>query len=263
MRHGLPWFIVVGLLLSLIACGQPEAQVQHEAIEPSATPIPPTATATATATAIPTATPLPPTATPIPPTATPRPPTATLVPPTATPRPPTATTRPQPTATRAVAPTPLGAKPSGWKTYTSTSLPFTIYYPPDWGVDESKLSSGYVIFVAQKGYRGVLVGTTGQRTTASADELRDAYFNEVLAECVKKGIDITRDNNISGMVFKSVGATCNEANDPNLYYYYVGLGLNNNVPWRFRFYSLYSEYDSNVADYFFPMISSLNIFGNP
>ena len=130
-------------------------------------------------------------------------------------------------------------------------------------IDDSNLANGYIVFVAPQGYRGVLIGSTGQRTTASADQLRDEYFNEVLAECVKKGIDITRDNTFSNIVFKSVGATCNKANDRDLYYFYIGLGLNNSVPWRFRFYSIYSEYGQNVDDYFFPMISSLNIFGNP
>jgi hypothetical protein len=109
----------------------------------------------------------------------------------------------------------------------------------------------------------VLIGTTGKRTTASADQLRDEYFNEVLSECTKKGIDVTRDNTASNMVFKSVGATCNKANDPTLYYFYIGLGLRDQVPWRFRFYSTYSEYDQNTKDYFVPMISSLNIYGNP
>jgi hypothetical protein len=264
MRRRPSLIVVIGLLLSLLACGQPVEQVQRAALEPTATALPPTATATATATAvpIPTVTPLPPTptatapatatATPRPPTATPRPPAPTVAPTRA----PTATTRAQP-------PTPFGTRPSGWKTYTGTVLPFTLYYPPNWSVDESKLSDGYVIFLQPGEYRAVLVGTTGVRTNASADQLRDEYFNEVLADCTKKGIDVTRDNTFSNIVFKSVGATCNQPNDPDLYYFYIGLGLANNVPWRFRFYSLYEEYNQNVEDYFFPIISSLNIYANP
>lgn len=255
MRWSFVALVLIGTL-ALLGCGQPPEGIGRTSLEPTSTPVPPTATpipptATATATAT---LPPPPTATPIPPTAT------TAAPPTATPRPPTATaTRPP-----AVTPTPLGTRPAGWKVYPGTpQAPFTIYYPPNWTVDESNLSNGYVLFVDPSVYRAVLVGNTGAPTNRTADELRDQYFNEVLRDCTKKGVDVTRDNTISGLTFKSVGATCNLANDARLYYYYIGLGLYKNVPWRFRFYSIYADYGKNVDDYFLPMISSLNIYGNP
>lgn len=259
MRRMLTAFVLV-VTLFLLGCGQPTQGISQTSVEPTQTLVPPTAT------------PVPPTATSVPPTATatlPPPPTATLPPTaTATPRIPTATATatprtPTPT-TPAQPPRPLGAAPQGWKTYLGNKqAPFAIYYPPTWQVDESNLSNGYVVFNDPSVYRAVLVGTTGARTNLTADQLRDQYFNEVLQSCVNKGIDITRDNAVSGLTFKSVGATCNQANDTRLFYSYIGLGLNNNVPWRFRFYSIYGDYGKNAEDYFVPMISSLNIYANP
>jgi hypothetical protein len=68
---------LVGLCLTLVACGAPQ---------PESTPIPPTST------------PVPPTDTPVPPTDTPVPPTETPEPPTATPTPEPPTATPSPTA---------------------------------------------------------------------------------------------------------------------------------------------------------------------
>ncbi len=250
---------VLFITLLLLGCGQPTEGVGRTSVEPTQTPVPPMVTPLPpTATAIPTVTPAPlPTATPRPPTAT-----ATLRPSTVT-----ATVAPR-SSTAPTAPPqgrPIGAAPQGWKTYLGTKqLPFAIYYPPTWQVDESTISKGYVIFNdPNNDYRAVLIGTTGARTTATADQLRDQYFNEVLQSCVNKGVDVTRDNTVSGLTFKSVGATCNFANDQRLYYNYIGLGLNNNVPWRFRFYSIFGDYSKNLDDYFYPMIASLNIYANP
>jgi hypothetical protein len=137
-------------------------------------------------------------------------------------------------------------------------------------VDESHLVDGQVYFRHPSNVAiWVLIATTGQRTTRTADELRDEYYNEQFANCRAKAIDITRDNEFSGVTFKSVGATCDLAD--GLYYSYIGLGLKSGVPWRFRLNSPYGSYSrnscrcdaGNVELYFSPMLATLNIYANP
>jgi pimeloyl-ACP methyl ester carboxylesterase len=103
------------LLVVLVAgCGR---------TEPTATPVPSTATS-----APPTATPVPPTATPVPPTDTPVPPTATSIPPTDTPVPPTATAiPPSPTPS----PSPVPPSPTAAPGYVSVFEPVPCrFYKP-------------------------------------------------------------------------------------------------------------------------------------
>src|SRR3712207_8432765 len=175
----------------------------------------------------------------------------------------------RPTPTQA-APQPATAPPAGWRVYTGTRVPFVIAYPPDWSVDESSIADGLVYFRHPTDEATwVLVATTGQRTQRTADELRDAYYNEQFADCRARAIDITRDNEFSSINFKSLGTTCDL--DDGLYYSYIGLGLNNGVPWRFRLNSPYAQYsanscrcpEGNVERYFVDMLDTLNIYANP
>ena len=109
----------------------------------------------------------------------------------------------------------------------------------------------------------VLIATTGIRDpNANVDVLRDQYFKEQIKDGhPEAAIDIDRQNKFSGITFASLGATFNESSQ--LCYAYIGLGLNNQVPWRFRLNSIYGDYDDNLEAYFNDMISSLNIYANP
>lgn len=201
------------------------------------------------------------------PTATP-PPTATVLP-TATTALPTPTTAraaapnaPTPTARATTAPTVNGSVPAGWKVYDGgAKVPFVVAYPANWLIDTSQ--SGRVYFTSpENAATYFLVGTTGVKSTKTIDELRDEYFNEQFTNCKAKAVDVDRYNKFSNITFASVGTTC-DWTDGKLYYSYIGLGLSNQVPWRFRLNSLYGDYDASVADYFKPMLESLNIYGNP
>jgi len=165
---------------------------------------------------------------------------------------------------------PLEPAPAGWKTYRGTAkAPFSINYPPDWTVDESRASEGRIYFYGPgvtQPYENalwVLIATTAVRDpTGNVDVLRDSYFNsDIKGSHPEAGVDITRNNTFSGITFASIGATFNSNKD--LCYAYIGLGLKNQVPWRFRLNSLYSDYDDNLDNYFTDMISSLNIYANP
>lgn len=204
---------------------------------------------------------------------------------TASPTVPVAT--PQGTATRATAsvaagtpvpniqPTlsplvPLGARPDGWKTYAgSPRTPFSLYYPPDWTVDESRANEGRVYFYAPgvsepfEDALWVLVATTGRAEPGgNIDVLRDQYFSaEIKRAHPEAGIDVTRNNTFARLTFASLGSTFNV--DNRLCYAYIGLGLRDQVPWRFRLNSLYDDYSRRLDSVFAPMIGSLNIYANP
>jgi hypothetical protein len=165
---------------------------------------------------------------------------------------------------------PLGNAPAGWKSYRGNAkVPFSMYYPPDWTVDESRAGEGRVYFYApgvDKAYDDgtwVLIATTGvANPSGNVDVLRDQYFNnEIKKDHPEAGINITRNNQFSNITFASLGTNFNSNND--LCFAYIGLGLNKGVPWRFRLNSLDDDYDANLATYFNDMIGSLNIYGNP
>lgn len=175
-----------------------------------------------------------------------------------------------PTRGAAVPFPPLGDAPTGWQTYGGNGrVPFSIYYPPGWTVDESRSGEGRVYFYAPgvdepfEDALWVLIATTGRaEPTANIDVQRDQYFNaEIRANHPEAGIDVTRANQFSGLTFASLGATFN-AND-QLCYAYIGLGLRGGVPWRFRLNSRYADYSRNLDSTFAPMIASLNIYNNP
>lgn len=144
-----------------------------------------------------------------------------------------------------------------------------MYYPSDWTVDESRASEGRIYFYApgvDKPYSNglwVLVATSGERTTnGNIDVLRDQYFqNDIKSSNPEAGINVTRNNQFSGITFASLGTNFNGGSD--LCYAYIGLGLNKDVPWRFRLNSIDADYDDNLSTYFSEMIGSLNIYANP
>lgn len=167
-------------------------------------------------------------------------------------------------------PQPIGAAPSGWQTYRGNArVPFAIYFPPDWTVDESRAHEGRIYFYGP-GVREpfedslwVLIATTGKvEQNANIDALREQYFNnEVKTSHPEAGVDVTRANEFSGLTFASIGATFNS--NAQLCYAYIGLGLRSQVPWRFRLNSLYSDYNQQLETVFAPMIGSLQIYANP
>jgi hypothetical protein len=200
------------------------------------------------------------------PTTTPtRPPTATAAPSPS----PTATATPQPTATATTPPvvskTPRGALPAaGWKTFTGhANAPFAIYYPPDWTIDTQSAADGLIYLRPPgAGSTWMLIATTGvPETNGNIDVLRDQYYNNTLGECTAKAIDRTNYTEYSGITFAGLGATCETTS--GLTYARIGLGLNSQVPWRYRLNAPYGEYSDTLDNFFQPMLNSLNIYQNP
>lgn len=167
-------------------------------------------------------------------------------------------------------PSASGAIPAGWQIYGGTvRVPFTIAYPPDWTVDDSRANQGRVYIYGPgvtQPYEDalwILIGTTGQaEPDANIDVLRDQYFaTEIKDPHPEAGIDVTRRNTFSGLTFASLGATFNS--NGQLCYAYIGLAVRDQVPWRFRLNSPYADYTANLEGTFAPMIGSLNIYANP
>lgn len=178
---------------------------------------------------------------------------------------PAATARPG-TATPASA----GAIPANWQTYNGGArVPFTIAYPPDWTVDDSRATQGRVYIYGPgvtQPYEDalwILIATTGSvAADTNIDVLRDQYFTtEIKDPHPEAGIDVTRRNEFSGLPFASLGTTFNSGD--TLCYAYIGLAVRDGVPWRFRLNSRYADYSANLEGIFAPMIGSLNIYGNP
>lgn len=223
--------------------------------------LPPTATPLPTAPPLPTAT-----ATPILPTPTPVPPaTPTPIPPTEPPIP-RATPTPQPGV-------PLGTAPSGWKTYAGNArLPFAVYYPPTWKVDESEIATkGQVRFVSPTNNPSLSIHVETTRTTTSIDTLRDAQAKRLAQSCVRSGVELTQQGIVSGAVFNELVLSCDLANQGQLSVYLVGVGLNNGYAWDITTLSPRKDFNrnscgcaaGNVEMYFDPMLNSANIYGNP
>ena len=178
---------------------------------------------------------------------------------------PAATARPD-TAT----PPSTGAVPTGWQTYDGGArVPFTIAYPPDWTVDDSRATQGRVYIygpgVTQpfEDALWLLIATTGNPAPdANIDVLRDQYFaTEIKDPHPEAGIDVTRRNEFSGLPFASLGTTFNSGTV--LCYAYIGLAVRDGVPWRFRLNSPYADYSATLEGTFAPMIGALHIYGNP
>ena len=228
----------------------------------SAPTVTPTLAPTATATVAPTST-IAPTATIAPPTATKPAATSTTAPPTPTKA---ATIAPTPTRPAAAAPTPapLGTVPTGWKIYRGTSpVPFVIAYPPDWRVDTSSIANGQVYFrpSGPDSTTWMLVATEGQPDpSANIDVLRDNYYNSITS-CTKKAIDRTNTVSYSGITFAGLGLTCDTSN--GLLYERIGVGLNKQVPWRYRLNAPYGQYSDLLDSAYSDMLTSLNIYANP
>jgi hypothetical protein len=166
--------------------------------------------------------------------------------------------------------TPNGTAPAGWQTYGGNAdVPFAIYYPAGWTVDESHAAQGRIYFyppgltAPTADAPWVMVETTGVRDpNANLDVLRDQYYTEQIRDVYpQSAIDLTRTNRFSGITFASVGTTYSDGGQTC--YAYLGVGVKDQVPWRFRLNSPYADYDQNLDDYFNAMISSLNIYGNP
>lgn len=141
-----------------------------------------------------------------------------------------------------------------------------MYYPPDWTVDESGAKDGRIYFYGPgvkepvSNQLWVLIATTGIRDPqGNIDVLRDKYFKDQFGDYPDAKVDVTRQNVFSvDIKFASLGVTFDGDS-----YAYIGLGLRDQVPWRFRLNSLYDDYDQNLEDYFQGMISSMYIYANP
>ena len=141
-----------------------------------------------------------------------------------------------------------------------------IPYPPDWTVDESHLDEGAVYFRHPTDVATWMLIATGQRTTRTADDLRDERIRQLLASCRQGAIDLAADDWVSGILFKSAGLTCDLEGE--LRYAHVGVGLQDSIPWRFELHSPYRQYSrsscrceaGNRERYFEPMLEWLTIY---
>ncbi len=262
---------VLGVSLLLVACGGNSLAVpsptEIATVAPTATTASPTVAPTETA---------PPTAAP-----TSAPATPTMIPPTAT-RPPATTTsvaatvaRPQTTGTGTTGTAsaqgsatvgsrePRGTIPQGWSVYRGTRLPFAIAYPPDWSVDASGIDNGRIVF-RSPGNAGIetTISTTGKADpTANVDTLREQDNKAQAQTCRQSGISFTRYSVLSGITFATVGANCDMAT--GLSFYLIGVGLKEQVPWRFRVTAPKDLYTQSIQSIVDPMFGSLNIYANP
>jgi hypothetical protein len=136
-------------------------------------------------------------------------------------------------------------------------------YPPDWDVDESEaVSDNQVTFTSPDETEIAIVGTQARRDpNANVDVLRDQFFQGQSGFCDRTGIDATATEQISGLTFATLGATC--ATDGVLLYIYTGIGLNDQVPWFYAFLALNDQYPRNAQRFFQPMIQTLNIYAAP
>jgi hypothetical protein len=160
--------------------------------------------------------------------------------------------------------------PSGWKVYRGgAQLPMVIAYPPDWTVDESKLSNNIVVFNAPDQLTEVQIDAEKVSAGANIDVLRDQFFKGVSGVCDKAGVEATDYGNSSGIRFAELAATCDVKG--TLLLFYVGSGLSGSVEWDFLLVSLYKDFNKNTCKcaqgnyekYFAPMLATLNIYGNP
>lgn len=268
MRKG--FFTLCGLAIicvSITGCGGNGVSVPT--VAPTAT-VNAAATSTRTAELAQLATAQAPTVTPLP-TDTPVPPTATPVP-AATPTPrasatrasASATSRPATQAATAVSRAPLGSAPSGWKTYTgSARVPFAIYYPPDWKVDESEAATqGRVKFQSPTPSVTFTMQVSTQKTTVSIDTLRDAQAKGVADTCNASGVEGTSQESYSGVIFDELVQTC-DFGQPPLLVFGIAAGLNSGYPWTFFFSGPRDSIQGSVDTYFQPMLDSLRIYANP
>jgi hypothetical protein len=257
-RQRMRIFVVCGMIL-VTACGGGGV-----VLPPTPTTIPPTATPVPTATA----SPLPSTPTPIP-TAIP-----TLLPPTETPT--SRITAASQSATPSSGPggrEPFGSAPAGWKTYSGNArLPFAVYYPPTWTVDESEIATkGQVRFVSPTKSPSLWIHVDTSRTTTSIDTLRDSQAKALAASCVRSGVELTKQGVVSGAVFDELVVSCDLADQGQLSVFLVGVGLNNGFAWDITTYSPRKDFNrnscgcpaGNVELFFDPMLNSAHIYGDP
>ncbi|MBN8964500.1 MAG: hypothetical protein J0H89_03770 [Rhizobiales bacterium] len=155
--------------------------------------------------------------------------------------------------------------PAGWAVYRGApEAPFAIAYPPGWRVDTSDVANGrgYVRPTGASSSTWLLIATAGKpQPGANIDVLRDDYYNNTITDCTKKAIDKTNTVVYDGITFAGLGATCDTKD--GLLYVRIGVGLNDQVPWRYRFNAPYGDYDKTLNESFFPMLTSLNIYANP
>ncbi len=217
----------------------------------------------------------PPTATSMPATAVPAPP-ATTPPSTAAPLPTTvapvlrATVLPISTP---VSRTPFGSPPPGWKTYAGNlRLPFSVYYPPDWTVDETELATkGQVKFFSPTQNPSLWIHVGTERTTTSIDTLRDSQAKALAQSCVRSGVELTQQGKVSGVVFNELVVSCDLAAQGQLSVFLLGVGLNNGFAWDITAYSPRKDFNrnscgcpaGNVEAYFDLMLNSANIYDDP
>lgn len=144
-----------------------------------------------------------------------------------------------------------------------------MYYPPDWQLDESELSTGTVRFVGQDGLTTLQLTAERAVPGANIDVLRDQYFRAVSGSCDKAGVEGTDYSTSSGIRFAELAATCDTAG--TLLLFVVGAGLNGDTEWDFLLGGRYGEFNKNTCRcaggtferYFQPMLNSLVIYGNP
>jgi hypothetical protein len=129
-------------------------------------------------------------------------------------------------------------------------------------VGKSQLNNNLVYFYAPVADQSVFVviATTGMPEEApNLDVLRDRWFQSRTRGCTRFAVQETGEAVASGIPFATVGATCDLPT--GLAYSYTGLGVRGTVPWIFEFNAPYERYAALLAEFFAPMLATLNIYG--
>ena len=168
---------------------------------------------------------------------------------------------------------PFGTPPPGWKTYAGIPrIPFAVYYPPDWTVDESDVAAkGQVKFFSPTRNPSLWIHVNTQPTTTSIDTLRDAQAKGLADSCVRSGVELTKQGTVSGIVFNELVESCDLADQGQLSVFLLGVGLNHGYAWDITAYSPRKDFNrascgcpaGNVEAFFDPMLASANIYADP
>jgi len=142
-------------------------------------------------------------------------------------------------------------------------VPFAIYYPPDWKVDESQVTAaGRVKFQSPVPAVAFTMQVNTKRTTVSIDTLRDAQAKGIADTCKASGIEGTSQETYSGVIFDELVQTC-DFGQPPLLVFGIAVGLNNGYPWTFFLSGPRDSIKRDINTYFQPMLNSLHIYADP
>ncbi len=175
---------------------------------------------------------------------------------------PATSARPSPTAIRpAASPSPAALRPNApipasWRSYSGTTTPFAIAYPPDWVPSRGTRS---VAFGHPNGLTGLQVGTRGEASGGKTlEQLRDDYAFELTNECREFRSQGTGTATYSGVQFADLGVSCMDtAGEVSIFY--IAVGVQGRTIWAILAWDLIENFGDSVDNFFDPMLATLNL----